>query len=128
MPPSPIDAWRFLLIGYVCTVLIETPVLLAGLSAPHSYRIRLAAGLWLTACTYPIVVLVLPWLVWQPWGHMAYLVVAETFAPLAECVLFQLACGVTGPGSIRARLRDWAAIVLANLASFAVGQVYATLG
>jgi len=85
--------WRFLVIGYLLTIAIETPILLVGLSRGHSFARRLFAGLWLTACTYPIVVLVLP-LVVPPLfadpqhGEWTYLAVAETFAPLAECVLF----------------------------------------
>ena len=50
---SPSDLWRFLLIGYPFTILIETPVLLFGLSQRHSIKRRIFAGVWLTACTYP---------------------------------------------------------------------------
>jgi hypothetical protein len=57
---SPAELWRFLPLGYLFTILIETPVLLIGLSRRHSIRQRLFAGVWLTACTYPIVVLVMP--------------------------------------------------------------------
>ena len=44
--------------------------------------------LWLTACTCPVVVLVLPVL---PEGatRAAYLLAAELFAPAAECLLFR---------------------------------------
>ena len=86
-------------------------------------RQRLVAGLWLTACTYPIVVLVLPHVVWQPLGRTAYLVIAETFAPAAECLLFWLAYGSGHPFRHRDTLRDLAAIVSANLASFCLGQM-----
>ena len=48
-----------------------------------------------------------------------YLLVAETFAPLAECVLFALAFGGKDEG---VAWRDHAAIVLANLASFGLGE------
>ncbi len=87
--------WRFLVIGYLLTIAIEAPILLVGLSRGHSLARRLFAGVWLTACTYPIVVLVLP-LVVPPLfadpqtGEWAYLAVAETFAPAAECLLFSL--------------------------------------
>jgi hypothetical protein len=84
------------------TVAIETPILLIGLSRRHSLRDRFIAGLWLTACTYPIVFIVLPPLVWTHYGRAWYLVFAETFAPLAECVLFRLAYG---PGD--SRLAQW---------------------
>lgn len=103
--------WSFLPLGYVFTVLVETPVLLVGLSRTHPFARKLFAGLWLTACTYPIVVLVMPVLIPD---RNVYLVVAETFAPVAECVLFRLAFR-------DASWRDYAAIVIANLASFGVG-------
>lgn len=80
--------WLFLLVGYAITVALETPILLLGLSPYHPWRRRLFAGLWLTACTYPVVVLVLPPLIAPLWGRVAYLAVAETFAPAAECLLF----------------------------------------
>src|SRR3981081_643435 len=57
---SPIELWRFLPLGYLLSILIETPVLLLGLSSRHSLKRKLFAGVWLTACTYPIVTLVLP--------------------------------------------------------------------
>src|SRR5881227_4192776 len=84
---SPSDLWRFLLIGYPFTILIETPVLLLGLSQRHSIKRRIFAGVWLTACTYPIVVLVMP-LMFGGVSRTIYLAVAEIFAPVAECVLF----------------------------------------
>jgi hypothetical protein len=98
--------------GYALSVAIETPVLVSGLSACHSFRVRLFAGLWLTACTYPIVVMTLPALT----GRF-YVPIAETVAPLAECVLF-------GTLVEKWKWRDMAVIVLANLASFAVGEIF----
>lgn len=119
MPPTPAALWSFLPWGYLLTVAIELPVLLVGLSARHPLRDRLTAGLVLTAFTYPIVVCVLPPLVWGSWGWGWYLVVAETFAPVAECLLFRAAYG---PAPNRwAAVRDAAAIVLANLLSFGTG-------
>ena len=113
---SPSELWRFLPIGYLVTIAIEIPILFFGLSAHHSKLRRVAAGFWLTACTYPIVVLVLAPLLLD--GSRAfYLLVAETFAPVAECALFWLAFGK------EARWRDFAVIVVANLASFLVGEV-----
>src|SRR5829696_48346 len=79
--------WLFLPFGYLLTILIETPVLLNGLSPKISFRQRLWCGVWLTACTYPIVVLVLPALM-QDSPRNLYLFVAETFAPLGECLFF----------------------------------------
>jgi len=131
------NLWIFFPIGYTFTVLVETPILLLLLSRRHPLSRRLFAGFWLTLCTYPIVVLVLP----AAFGlatpdpslgdlefrRIAYLVVAETFAPVAECVLFYVAFH-SEPGVTRGEMaRDFAAIVLANLASFGLGElIYAT--
>ena len=114
---SPIDLWRFLPIGYLLTIAIETPILFVGLSANHSKQRRVLAGLWLTACTYPIVTLVLPLLLVNH-SRAFFLLLAETFAPVAECVLFRLAFGR------ESRWRDFGAIVIANLASFLVGELF----
>ena len=101
------------------TILIEIPILVFGLSSSHPLRRRLIAGCWLTACTYPVVILVLPLTVGVHWGHVAYLIVAETFAPVAECLLFRAAFQI--PTSRPAAIRDMATIVTANVASFVVG-------
>jgi hypothetical protein len=108
-------------VGYLFTVALEAPVLALLLSPRHALRRRLFAGLWLTACTYPVVVLVLPPL-FADSSRAAYLLVAETFAPAAECVLFRLAFGggKTAGGATR---RDFAAITAANLLSFIAGEV-----
>ncbi|MDI1243439.1 MAG: hypothetical protein PSX80_16115 [bacterium] len=112
------DLWYFLPFGYLLTILIETPILLLGLSTKISIKQRFLCGVWLTACTYPIVVLVLP-TVLQGEPRSLYLAVAETFAPVAECLLFWLA--------FRGREIEWVrsfiAIVIANLASFGVGEL-----
>jgi hypothetical protein len=118
---SPSELWRFLPIGYLLTILIETPVLLVGLSRGHSLKRKLFAGVWLTACTYPIVVLVLP-LLFAPDQRFLYLVVAETFAPVAECLLFWLAFGNREADGARSMWRDFIAIIVANLASFGIGE------
>ena len=119
---SPNELWRFLPLGYLLTILIETPILLIGLSRRHPFKRKLFAGVWLTACTYPIVVLVLP-LLFTPDQRALYLVVAETFAPVAECVLFWLAFGNREAVSTRSMWRDFMAIIVANLASFGIGEV-----
>jgi hypothetical protein len=113
---SPFDLWLFLPVGYLFTISIETPVLFFGLSPHHSKRRRILAGLWLTACTYPIVTLVLPLLLVDH-SRAFYLLIAEVFAPVAECALFWLAFGH------EAKRRDFAVIVIANLASFLLGEV-----
>ena len=104
-------AWQFLPLGYALSVAVEAPVLLLGLSRHHPLRLRLFAGVWLTACTYPIVILTLPALTTR-----FYVPLAEGFAAAAECALFtRLASAWTR--------RDMAVIVAANLASFAFGEV-----
>jgi hypothetical protein len=117
---TPEYLWHFLPIGYCLTVLIETPVLLLGLSPRHPWRRRLVAGVWLNACSYPVVVLVFP-LLFEP-ATPAYLVVAETFAPVCECALFWLAFGTGAEWLRRSMWRDFGTIVLANLASFGIGE------
>ena len=118
---SPSDLWRFFPLGYLLSILIETPILLIGLSKRHPIRRRLLAGVWLTACTYPIVVLVLP-LLFVNTSRMSYLIVAETFAPVAECVLFWLAYGESAEVGKRSMWQDFATIIVANLASFLGGE------
>ena len=116
------DLWRFLPIGYLFTILIETPVLLVGLSPKVSLKQKLWCGAWLTACTYPIVVLVLPALM-QNFSRDVYIWVAELFAHFGECVIFWLAFR----GKIELQTKDWIrcfiAILLANFASFSIGEV-----
>lgn len=116
------DLWRFLPVGYLFTIAIETPVLLVGLSRNISIKQRLWCGVWLTACTYPIVVLVLP-AIFMGSSRAAYLTVAEIFAPAAECFLFWLAFR----GKLEMTASDWtrsmAAVVAANLASFGFGEI-----
>ena len=119
------DLWRFLPLGYLFTVAVETPVLVLLLSKHHTLRRRLFAGLWLTACTYPVVVLVLPTL-FADSSRALYLAVAETFAPAAECALFHLAFG--GQEGDGVTWRDFAAVVAANLLSFLAGEVLNAYG
>jgi hypothetical protein len=119
---SPSELWRFLPLGYVLTILIETPILILGLSRRHPLKRKLLAGVWLTACTYPIVTLVLP-LLFSPDSRTIYLIVAEIFAPVAECVLFWLAFGDKEYFGKTGLWRDFIAIILANLASFGVGEM-----
>lgn len=113
---QPLELWRFLPVGYLLTIAIEIPILLIGLSRHHPKTRRLVSGIWLTACTYPIVVLVLPLLMMNQ-SRALFLLVAEVFAPATECLLFWLAFGK------ESRWRDFAVIVVANLASFLVGEL-----
>jgi hypothetical protein len=120
------DLWRFLPVGYLFTVALETPVLALFLSPRHTLGRRLFAGLWLTACTYPVVVIVLP-VLFEGSTRAAYLSFAETFAPVAECALFWLAFGERS-ASRRSMWRDFAAITAANLLSFLAGEVAGAYG
>jgi hypothetical protein len=119
---SPLQLWRFLPLGYLLTIAIETPILFVALSRRHPTRHRLMAGLWLTACTYPIVTLVLPLLL-ENHSRAVFLLVAETFAPVAECILFWLAFGSAAEFGKGSMWRDFGAITLANLASFLAGEI-----
>ena len=124
---SNADLWLFLPIGYLFTVACEAPVLALALSPRHTLPRRLFAGLWLTACTYPVVVLVLPPL-FADSSRAAYLAVAETFAPAAECLLFRLAFGGVARGAGGTAWRDYAAITAANLLSFLAGEAAGAYG
>jgi hypothetical protein len=121
------DLFYFLPFGYLFTILIETPVLIFGLPKPVTFKQRVLCGIWLTACTYPIVILVLPAIFFEG-SRAAYLLVAEAFAPVAECALFWLAfrkrVGLTTVRWVQA----FAAITLANLASFGLGEVVNAYG
>lgn len=110
------------LTGFGLSVLIETPILLIGLSDKHGWPRRLFAGVWLTACSYPIVVLTLPFVFPPDRSKMAYLLTAETFAPLSECLLFWFAFDRLARYGRGVVLRDCIAIVVANLASFGMGE------
>jgi hypothetical protein len=130
-PPAPqipdaAELWRWLPIGYAFTVLIETPVLLLLLSARHPLRDRLFAGAWLTACTYPAFILSLS----QAFPHdrTAYLLIGETLVPAAECLLFWAAFGTAELRWSRSMWRDFAAVTLANVASFLLGEFFHRLG
>ena len=125
---APLDRlWLFLPVGYLTTILIETPVLLFGLPGKLSLKQKLGCGVWLTACTYPVVVLVLP-LLFGNSSRFAYLVTAETFAPVAECALFWAAFGDERELGRASMWRDFAAITAANLLSFALGELLNVYG
>ena len=124
---SPNELWLFFPLGYLFSILIETPILLIGLSHRHPLRRRVFAGVWLTACTYPIVVLVMP-LAFPHASRAVYLIIAETFAPIAECALFWLAYGQAAEFGKASMWRDFGAIVIANLASFLGGEVLNAYG
>ena len=124
---SPSELWRFFPLGYLLSILIETPILLIFLSRRHPVGRKLFAGVWLTACTYPIVVLVFPMLFVNR-SRAIYLVVAETFAPVAECMLFWLAFGQREELGKISMWRDFGGIIVANLSSFVGGEVLNAYG
>jgi hypothetical protein len=113
--------------GYVLSVAVETPVLLACLSRRHPLQDRLFAGVWLTACSYPVVSLVIPLIIDPRQYWIPYLCIAETFAPLSECIVFWLAFGEKAEWGRRSFYQDMGAIVLANLCSFATGLWFPNL-
>lgn len=119
---NPRDLWLFLPLGYLFTVAVEAPVLVIGLPKKFSLKERFFAGLWLTACTYPVVVLVLP-TIFASSPRSLYLLLAETFAPAAECLLFWLVFRDKLSPGIKAKLPSFAVITLANLLSFALGEL-----
>ncbi len=120
--------WVLMFTMYLITIAIETPILLIGLSSRHSYGRRLFCGAWLTACTYPVVWLVLPALIDTREQRWLYLLVAESFAPIAECAIFWAAFGTREQWGTRSMWRDLAVITLANLASFGFGEVINRMG
>ncbi len=121
------ELWYFLPFGYLVTILIETPILVAGLSRKLTLRQKLASGVWLTACTYPIVVIVLATIFYGR-SRAMYLLVAETFAPAAECALFWLAFRGRDILKTSDWVRSFIAIVIANLASFGLGEILGNTG
>ena len=120
--------WTFFLVGYLLTVLIETPILLLGLSGFYRFRDRIIAGFWLTAFSYPIVILVLFPLMNQGFHRWQYLAVAEVYAPVSECLLFWFAYEQPSQVDRKSIIRDMGTIVLANLCSFVVGELLGRSG
>ena len=116
------DLWLFLPVGYLLTILIETPILFLGLPASLTRQQKLLCGVWLTACTYPVVVLVLP-AIFFGMPRWQYLAVAETFAPVAEWFIFWVAFRSKGLLDMNGWIRSLVTIVIANLASFGAGEV-----
>jgi hypothetical protein len=106
------DSWKFLVFGYLATITLETPVLVIGLSRRHGWKTKLFAGAWLTACTYPIVILTLPSLTGE-----YYTLAAECFAAIAETLLFRWLVA-------RASLRDMTVVAAANAFSFLAGFLF----
>lgn len=117
----PASVWLLVICGYLLTVSIEIPVLLTGMARKHGVRETIINGLFLTAFTYPVVVMVLPaaFSVMEINNRLLYLAVAESFAPIAEVLFFRFLIGKPLTSSID---RDAVVIVIANLASFLLGE------
>ena len=99
----------------------QLTVLVCGLSSRYSSSETIVNRFLLTAFTYPVVIMVLPAIFTGMGIHSRaiYLAVAETFAPVAEVLLFRY----LNSQSLLARPdRDAAVIVMANLASFLLGE------
>lgn len=111
----------FLVFGYLLTVLIEVPILCVGFGRKYPVLETVVNGLLLTAVTYPVVVMVLPaiFLAAGSQNRLLYLVIAETFAPLAEVLFFRY---LTSRPLLRRPDREAIIIVTANLASFLIGE------
>jgi len=90
-----------LVAAWGATFLIETAVISVALSSRHGWRIRLFSGIWLSACTLPLVWFVLP-----------------------ECLLFWRAFIHPLPRDTVATIRDCLAITAANAASFSAGALF----
>lgn len=116
-----------LIVCWAATIAIETVVLTMLLSPRHGWRVRRFAGVWLSACTLPVVWLALPDALPETLSRTAVVAVAEVFAPLAECALFWWAFIRPRPPDRRATARDLVAIVAANLTSFAIGEAVGRL-
>lgn len=116
--------FRMMAVAYAITVSIELPTLLVGLSRRHPLKHRVFAGFWLTACTYPILWLVMPEFFDLKRQYVLYIAIGETFVPIAECFLFWLSFGRNEPRSRKTTVRDFIVIVVANLLSFGLGEVF----
>ena len=113
--------WLLLIFGYLLTVLIEIPILLAGLPEKYATKETIVNGLLLTAITYPVVIMVLP-AIFSAMGienRILFLAVAESFAPITEVVFFRYLIDQPLTGRFD---REAAVIVVANLTSFLVGE------
>jgi hypothetical protein len=122
------DPWGRLLTGYVLTVIVETLILAIGLSKRNSLSVRLYAGAWLTACTYPAVNVIIPFLFKSTDLYLAEVATAEVFAAVAECALFWAAFSRRSAPGRGSPAQDFATITFANVASFGSGELLINTG
>jgi len=111
----------FLASGYLATVAIEAPLLVAFLPSRYSLRTRIGCGFWLTACTYPVVVLVMPNIANGPFSWSVTLLVTEIWVALTEVALLRAVAGRRLLASFR---REDGVVIVANLASFLAGELF----
>ena len=126
MPP---EVWthsgilQFLVLGYFATVAVEIPILFFGLSARYSPREKIIWGLLLTAFTYPIVILVIPGIltIAEIQNRLIYVTWAESYAAVVEVMFFRY---LAGRQILSRPDRDAVVVVLANLCSFGIGELF----
>lgn len=119
---------RLVLMGYLITISIETPVLFVGLGNRYSAKEKLFAGAFLTACSYPFVTIFFP-MIWNPYEqYTTYMTVSEIFAPLSECAIFAWIFHQRKSLSKKARAWDMFVVILANLISFLAGELMKAAG
>ena len=112
--------------GYGLGIAVEAPILLVFLSRRHTWKQRLFAGVWLTACSYPIVYMAMPAIPLISQSRGLYGVVAETFAAASECAIFWWAFDRRVSGR-REIARNCLVIIAANVASFLAGEAVVAL-
>lgn len=123
--PSLIGTCALLGFIWVVMVLVQTPVLALGLSRPHTWEVRLLAGGWLSACTVPLLMLVVPYLPEQGWSLAWGLVEFRTtvcqpqvaaggcLAAVAQATLFYFAFDRDEPLASLHVTQDLAAVLVA---------------
>ncbi len=110
-------------LGLCSTLLIETLILYFGLGKEYDGRSKVLIGCLLSLATFPIVNLLIP--IWLNPETMlfAYCWISETFAFLAECLLFVFI--FSKKRSTKSQLAvNCAIIFLANVASFTYGYFF----
>jgi hypothetical protein len=119
--------WRVLLLGYCLFVAIELPIFLLALSARNDRRQRIFSALWLTACSFPLVILVMPafidMFVPKDWHGPVNTMQIALITPIVECLLFwMLTRPLDEPNSPQVSQAEWIhdlfVIVFANVLSF----------
>ena len=111
----------FLLVAGIITIVIEGTVLWFGLGRRYSAGEKLFFAVWLTATTYPVVVLVLPSFMSTTQPSSSYLLAAESFAIVTEGTLFTIGSAYLEKSVY---FKELGVIVIANLISFGCGELF----